>query len=228
MGEFSTSIFDFFLPRFCAGCKRKLELNEQVICKVCLNSIQTADEERLHSEYQRKFSDDNIISGFISLFVFEKDKELQNIIHSMKYNSRFLSGKFLGSLIAERLESKIKKWNIDLIIPVPLHHLKKADRGFNQSYYIAKGIGKILNIPVNQHIIKRIKFTQSQTTMNIKERELNVAGAFKVKNSKILNEKNILLVDDVITTGATTKACAKGMKIAGADNIYAVSIAIAD
>ena len=157
MGEFVISIFDFFLPRFCAGCKQKLTTEENVICNDCLKSIQTADKERLDSEYQRKFSDDNIISGFLSLFVFEKDKELQNVIHAMKYNSRFLVGKYLGSLIGKRLSSNINEWEIDFIVPVPLHHLKKADRGYNQSYYIAKGIGSSLKIPVNTKIIKRRK-----------------------------------------------------------------------
>lgn len=227
MGEFAISIFDFFLPRFCAGCKQKLTTEEIVICNNCLKSIQTADEDRLKSENQRKFPGDNIISGFLSLFVFEKDKELQNVIHAMKYNSRFLVGKYLGSLIGERLSLKINKWEIDFIVPIPLHHLKKADRGYNQSYYIAKGIGGSLKIPVNTKIIKRTRFTQSQTTMNLKEREENVSEAFKIKRAKNISGKNILLVDDVITTGATTKACAKVIIDAGANKVYAVSIAIA-
>ncbi len=228
MGEFTVSIFDFFLPRFCPGCKQKLSPGERVVCKNCLNSIQPLDEERLTHEYNRKFSDGNIVSGFASPFIFEKGKELQNIIHAMKYNNRFLIGKYLGSVIGERLSTKIKEWKIDFIIPVPLHHLKKAERGFNQSYYLAKGISRSLKIPVSTRIIKRIRFTQSQTTMNMKEREENVSRAFKIKKAKIIKDKNILLVDDVITTGATTKACAKVIKNAGANHIYAASIAIAE
>ena len=119
-------------------------------------------------------------------------------------------------------------WNFDLIVPIPLHHLKKAERGYNQSFYIAKGVRKILNIKVSDRIVKRIKYTESQTTMNISEREENIYGAFKVKLKNSISGKNILLIDDVITTGATISECGKILLEAGANRIYAASIAIAD
>ncbi|OGU70847.1 MAG: hypothetical protein A2V93_03110 [Ignavibacteria bacterium RBG_16_34_14] len=223
-----TSFFDFLLPRFCASCSQKLLADEIVVCPGCLSKIKFAEDERIKSEFARKFSSGNIISDFISLYVFEKDKELQHIIHSLKYNKRFTTGKFLGRILAENLKQKIAGWKIDYIIPVPLHHLKKAERGYNQSFYIAKGLGKGLNIPVADGFIKRKKFTESQTTMNLKERQEYIEGAFKAKRNLNLKEKNILLVDDVITTGSTVLECGKVLLKAGANKIYAVSVAIAD
>ena len=115
-----------------------------------------------------------------------------------------------------------------MVIPIPLHHLKKAERGFNQSYYIAKGISSQTSIAVKSNIIKRMRFTQSQTTMTLKEREENVEGAFKVRKTENVKGKSVLLVDDVMTTGATINECGKVLLEAGANKVYAVSVALAD
>ena len=128
----------------------------------------------------------------------------------------------MGNKLGEHLGDTFS--DIDLIVPVPLHHLKKAERGYNQSYYIARGISKSTNIKIEENILKRIRFTQSQTKMNLEERRLNIENAFKVR--KIL--RNILIVDDVITTGATVNECGKVLKKAGANEVYAASVAIAD
>lgn len=225
---FTTSVFDFFLPRFCPACKQKLTADDEIMCGSCISKIEIASPYRINNEFNRKFLAKNIISDFTSLFVFEKDKELQSLIHALKYNKRFLIGNFFGRLFAYKFKNKINSWNIKLIIPIPLHHLKKAERGFNQSFYIAKGLSKNLKIPVAHRIIKRKKYTLSQTSMNLIEREQNIAGAFYAKKNKILPGKNILIIDDVITTGATVSECGKTLLNAGAEKVYAASIAIAD
>lgn len=221
-------LFDFFLPRFCVSCSAKLDLFEDSFCNICLSKIERASESRIDQEYERKFKNDHMISGFFSLFVFEKDKELQQGIHALKYNGRFRVGIFLGELLGTQLQKTRPDWEIDFIIPVPLHHLKKAERGYNQSYYISKGLNKIIKCELNENHLKRIKFTESQTTMNISERKENISGAFKVKRTSGLRNKNILLIDDVITTGATITECGKILLDSGVNKIYAASIAIAD
>jgi len=223
-----TTLFDFFLPRFCPSCKQKLTVKEKYICGVCVNAISLAANSLIKIEFERKFAEKKLISGFITPFVFEKDKELQNIIHSIKYSNKFSVGKRLGELIAEKCKQEINTWSIDLIIPVPLHQLKKVNRGYNQSFYIAKGLGKSLNINVKQNILKRVKFTQTQTALTFTERQGNVENAFKTKKINLINGKNILLVDDVITTGATINECAKVLLEGGAEKIYACSSAIAE
>jgi ComF family protein len=225
---YANSLFDFILPRFCCSCRTKLNSNQDTICSDCISKIQRSTASRLQREYERKFSDKKIISEFYSPFVFEKDKELQHAIHALKYNKNFQVGIFLGKVLADEIKKNITTWNFDLIVPIPLHHLKKAERGYNQSFYIAKGVSKILNIKVSDRIVKRIKYTESQTTMNISEREENIYGAFKVKLKNAISGKNILLIDDVITTGATISECGKILLEAGANKIYAASIAIAD
>ena len=120
------------------------------------------------------------------------------------------------------------KWDIDIIIPVPLHHLKKAERGYNQSEFIVKGLSDKLNIPYSTKALKRVRYTETQTAFNLGEREKNISNAFKVRNKKKILGKNILVVDDVITTGSTIKECGKALLESGAKSVYACSIAIAD
>lgn len=223
-----TPYIDFFLPRFCPACNKKLSETERCICDICFSTIKRTDNDRLKKEFDRKFSSSKIISGFTSLFVFEKDKALQSFIHSIKYNKRFLNAKFLGELIGSELGKDLINWKIDLIIPVPLHHLKKAERGYNQSEFIVKGISITLKIPYTTQTLKRVRYTETQTAFNLAEREKNISNAFKIKNNKKIISKNILVIDDVITTGSTIKECGKALLNSGANSVYACSIAIAD
>jgi len=226
--NFLTPFIDFFLPRFCPACKNKLSIGEEIVCGSCLSKIKRPDEQRLKHEFERKFSSDKIISGFTSLFVFEKDKELQHIIHGLKYDGKFQIGIFLGKLIANELGRQFDLWKIDFIIPVPLHHLKRAERGYNQSEFIAKGIRSVLRIPISTNSIKRERFTETQTSLNLVERKENLKDAFTIKRKNNLKGKTILLLDDVITTGATISECGKILLENGIANIYAASVAIAD
>jgi ComF family protein len=224
MSKGLTQIFDFFLPRICASCNKKLSPDEKPVCKDCLDSISKVDEDLLQYEFDRKFRSERIIQNFYSEYIFKTDKTLQHIIHALKYGKQFRLGVFLGELLAEGIINK--NWPIDWIVPVPIHHLKKAERGFNQSDYIAKGLSKSLGIPYSTKLIKRIRYTESQTGLHISDRAENIANAFKIKNLRKTKDKNILLVDDVITTGATILECGKMLVNAGAKSVYACSVGI--
>lgn len=221
-------IFDFFLPRFCASCNVKLNSSEEIVCDYCFNRLKLASEFLIKTEYLNKFASKKLIKDFHPIFVFESGNEIQHIIHSLKYNKQFRIGIYLGKIIANQLNHKFKEWNIELIVPIPLHPLKKAERGYNQSEYIAKGIYISTKIPYSSKVIQRRKFTETQTHLSALERQQNVKDAFKVVNKKLIKGKNILLVDDVITTGATISECAKVFLREGAKNIFATSVAIAE
>lgn len=222
------ALFDFILPRFCPSCKNKLSVDEKFICECCRNTFIYSDEKLLNAEYERKFSDSKIITDFFPLLIFEKDSPLQSIIHQIKYQKKFLLALELGRMVGVSLKEKKTDWKIDLILPVPLHSLKKAERGFNQSFYIAKGISSVTRYSVSQSILKRNRYTESQTKKNMIERAENMAHAFSVRNQEKIKGKNILLVDDVLTTGATLRECGKVLKAGGAANIYAASVALAE
>ncbi len=224
---FFKEVFDFILPRFCATCKKKLKTNEEVVCYDCLREIKTVSDEKIAFAFGNKFRESSIITEFSSLYLFEKDKPVQELIHQLKYRQKFLIGKFIGSNLGRSLKRKSADWQLDLIVPVPLHHLKLAERGFNQSFYIAKGLESVLKIKVENNSIKRKRYTQSQTTMGIEEREQNIKDAFSIKKAEKIKNKNILLIDDVITTGATIRECGKLLLDNGANKVYAASGALA-
>lgn len=226
--HYANNLIDFFLPRFCLHCNIRLNSTERVVCPECYAGIQLMPNERLEYEYSNKFADEKIINGVFSPFVFQPGGSLQTLLHELKYKSRFRIGNFLGKILAEFGEHRIKKWNIDIIIPMPLHKIKKAERGYNQSDHIAKSVGRILTIPVQSNLVKRIRFTQSQTKLSIAERKLNMSGAFKVKRPRAIAGKNILIIDDVITTGASVIELGRELKREEAMNIYAASIAFTD
>lgn len=224
--SFFSDIFDFFLPRLCPSCGNKLNSGEESICVDCLLQIKPASPARISLDFQKMFKSKGIIFGFTSLYIFEKDKEIQKIIHAIKYQNRFRTGELLGKLLGEKILNE--NWDIDLIIPVPLHHLKKVERGYNQSFYIAWGVNKILAKKLDDKSLKRIKYTETQTAMNIVERVENISGAFAVKHKNNISGKNILIIDDVITTGATVSECGSVLLDNGAAKIYTASLAIAD
>ena len=218
-------IFDFFLPRICPGCNIKISEEKKPVCTDCLNSIQAADSDRINFEFKKNFDSSKVIKDFHSKYIFETDKILQHIVHALKYNRQFKLGMFLGEILGEEIRSK--KWVIDLIVPVPIHHLRKAERGYNQTDYIVKGLNTSLKIPCSTKILKRTKHTESQTKLSMNERANNVLNTFKVITTKKVKGKNILLVDDICTTGATLLECGIVLHKAGAGSIYASSIAIA-
>lgn len=220
------SILDFFIPRFCVHCKTKLENKDEIICQNCFIQLTPPSKFQLEYEYNKKFSQLKIVDEFYSLFNFETDGVLQSAIHSLKYLENIKAGIFLGELLGKHLKQIEFIEKHDILIPVPLHKSKKLERGFNQSYYICKGIQKITHNKINQRIISRIKYTPSQTALNIEERRLNVKDAFKLNKRKHIEGQTFVLVDDVITTGSTIQECAKTLKDNGAKKIIAVSCGI--
>ena len=201
---------------------------EDVICDNCYCSLHLIPLEKVQFAFDKQYKNHGYLDGLLSLFYFEKDKEIHRIIHSIKYNNRFRTGIYFGRLFSLRHEEFLNSQKIDYIVPVPLHHLKKAERGYNQSEYISKGISRASGIQYCCSLVKRIRYTRSQTTLTIDERRENVKNAFSVRkrNLKKIRGKNILLFDDVITTGITVSECARALKNAGANKIFASSIAL--
>lgn len=159
---------------------------------------------------------------------FYQDGLLQHLLHRLKYEDRKNIGVFLGKLFGRSLHSSGYTEKIDLIIPVPLHRRKELIRGFNQSALIAQGLSEIMGLPVVTNALTRVRDTDSQTKKTRIERLENVKNAFQLKTVSDLDGKSLLLIDDVLTTGATLEACAHQLLAAVPDcriNIATIGIA---
>ena len=181
----------------------------------------------LYQETRERLIAEGGISDLISCFVFEKNGPFQHIAHALKYQEYKSLGRELGTRIGKVLGDG--NVDIDILIPLPLHRIKLRERGYNQSEFIARGIASVIGKPVVLNTVRRTRHTQTQTKLNIEERRKNMEHAFELipQTANILQEKKCLLVDDVITTGATMNSCAQVLLSSGVSSIIAASAALA-
>jgi competence protein ComFC len=219
---------------FCPYCKSLLE-PEAVKCSFCEPRGKTRVENLAFrsefSESKTKSEEDHQILMVRSLGRF--DDHYKELIHRFKYGKKIPLGKRLGQRLGETINSDVDLktqdlWFLksDFLIPVPLHKSRYRERGFNQSDILAEGISKVTGLSVLKNVLKRKKNTKDQTNLSREQRDENVRGAFVVTEPKMINEKKIILVDDVITTGATLSECARVLKQAGAQKILGMTIAV--
>jgi ComF family protein len=204
-----SDLFNLFFPRKCNHCGNNLDKTESEICKKCLFEIpKTNFHADTENPVNKTFWGRVNIEQATSAFYFTKKSILQNLLHHIKYHNKKELAAELGKYLGNELSTVENYQTCDVIIPVPLHPIKRKKRGYNQSEWIAKGISEKMNIPVNTAVLKRHVNSKSQTKKNRAERWENVRAAFSVQTSKDFPYKHVLLVDDVITTGATLEACA--------------------
>jgi ComF family protein len=173
-------------------------------------------------------TESDAISTLVIPWFFEKDGTLQVLIHQLKYRRCTVLGIELGREIGRILLARTGE-GIDGWIPVPLHISKLRERGFNQSLFIGRGVEAVTRIPRFDRVLARIRYTPSQTALSIPQRAKNVSGAFRVPPGAAhrVEGKTLLLVDDVVTTGATMQACGSVLRAAGARAVLGCAIAIA-
>lgn len=200
-------ILQLFYPNLCIACQRENVPVTELFCIHCEVELPPSDMY-MHKENQCT----DRLSGSVpfhtgaSMFRFYPHGRIQKIIHSVKYQDRTDIAERLGLRFGRMLKNAPHFRDIDLIIPVPLHPGKLRKRGYNQSEHFAIGLGESMKIPVNVKSLVRFKATSTQTKKTREERILNMEHAFRIK--KPIKQKNILIVDDVITTGSTIEACA--------------------
>lgn len=207
--EWAHGLVHLVYPRLCEGCNKPLLGAEDVLCISCILQLpETGYHDAADNETALRFAGRIPFIHATSFAYFTNDGLLQHLLHGLKYADKKETGYFLGNKLGTRL--KTTKWisDIDMIIPVPLHEAKQAKRGYNQSMLLAEGMSNALSIPASDKLLKRIRDTDSQTRKTRIERVDNMSNAFELKENTHLKGKHILLIDDVLTTGATLEACA--------------------
>lgn len=205
----SKQLFHLFYPNVCEACGEELVGNENIICIACWKDLpETMFHLQVNNPLEQKFFGRIPLEYGSSMYYFNKDSRIQDVLHALKYRNNIDVGIELGRRFGRVIESCTWLKDIDVIIPIPLSNQKMKARGYNQSEYIALGLSEILNIPLNTTSVIRTKHTETQTRKSRAERLENMHSAFEIQNEKDLEGKHVLLVDDVITTGATLESCA--------------------
>jgi len=198
-----------FFPHLCVGCGSDIINKEQLLCVQCINQLPATNFELYaNNPVEKIFWGRAAIISASCQFYFTKNSILQHILHQFKYKGKKDIGIYFGQMIGKALSQSNRFANIDALIPLPLFASREKNRGYNQAAVLAEGISSVMKLPVLENVIERITATATQTKKNRIERWQNIDGKFMVKDQKVIKDKHILLVDDVITTGATLDACA--------------------
>ncbi len=223
--QFFSGFLGFVLPDTCICCGTIMDSGCRFICAECRRHLVKFEEAH-------PWKDEEITSGSIddsfSLYQFHEGTPIQTLLHAFKYEKMKSVGRMVGKEIGGRIMNS-GDVKYDFAVPVPLHYGKERERTYNQSLFISKGIGEELGIRVIGNCLVRTRFTKTQTQLHKLQRRENVRGAFKLnqKFKDVVAGKNIILSDDVITTGSTILECARVLKASGCGKILVCSIAYA-
>ena len=201
-----------FYPHVCMGCGSDLLQQDSIICLRCLHDLpHTNFAQHTGNPIEKIFWGRVPLAAAHSEFYFAKESLIQQLIHQLKYKGNQEIGIFLGQLMGRSLLNSNRFSNIDFLVPLPLNPRKERKRGYNQAAVICNGMSGTMQVPVLTGIVTRGRFTETQTKKHRTERWENVANSFIVTDKEKLVGKNLLLVDDVITTGATLEACCQSI-----------------
>jgi ComF family protein len=204
---------DFFAliyPKICVACGKSLFKNEECICTYCHYHLpKTNFHLQNDNPIEKVFWGRINIHAASSFYSFGKGGKVQHLIHELKYKGQKNIGVTLGKLYGFDLKQSERFNTVDTIIPVPLHANKQRKRGYNQSEFFAQGLSESMSVATDFKTLYRGHESQTQTKKSRFGRWKNVESIFQLNNPEVLKNKHILLVDDVITTGATLEACAQ-------------------
>lgn len=204
------SLLDFLFPRYCACCRKRLSLQEEALCILCLEGL-----PRVHFSSWEDNDIARLFWGLVPLqraaafFFYSRHSPYSRILFELKYHNHPETGRTMGRIMGEELGRSGFFEGIDLIVAIPLARNRERQRGYNQSVWIARGIAEVTGLPIDTQSVVRTVSNPTQTRLDERQRQDNVRNIFGVVHPERLEGRHILLVDDVITTGATMKSCAE-------------------
>jgi ComF family protein len=215
-----TDVIALLYPRQCFACDKPLYRHEEFLCLGCFYNLPKTDFHLMHDNpVLNQFIGKININAAASYYYFSKGGKVQHLIHQLKYKGFKEVGKYVGMLYGKELIKSDHYKNIDYIIPIPLHPKKRVKRGYNQAEWLARGLSESMNIPIDSKSLLRVFDSETQTHKTRFNRWENVREIFALGDSDHLQNKHVLIVDDVITTGSTIEAAGhvllqiKGIKL---------------
>ncbi len=227
--RWGNALLDLLYPRSCLVCQRALVQGEKHICLHCLHTLPRTDYHLVkNNAVAQLFYGKATLQNAFGWFFYTKGSPYRSLIYAIKYHNEQRAAHYLGWLYGKELVASGIYIDIDYIVPIPLHPFRKWKRGYNQSELIANGIAEALGATVQTSWVKRTKNTASQTQKSVYERWHNTQSVFQLSPQHQFVNKKILIVDDVITTGATLLACAQLLEEVEGVEISILSLAVAN
>lgn len=226
--EIRDSILHLLFPHICAGCGTDNLSNKNILCLHCMASL-----PETHFEYfpgnpiEKKFNGRIHVHAATAQYFFSRESVLQRLVHKFKYDGNKEIGFQLGRLMGSSLK-KSGRFSVNALIPLPLFAAREKKRGYNQSLILCEGIAEEFQLPILQHIITRPDHTETQTHKGRIERWKNIEGKFSLIDPSSISGKHLLLVDDVVTTGATLESCGAELLKARDINLSIACLCYAD
>lgn len=223
---FLKRLFDIIFPRVCVNCGEPLTITEDGFCIGCLLDLP-------HTNFHLNPRENEMAQLFYVVLPIEKatawmfyspHSQASHFVHQMKYKENYEIGEIAGRMLAAEVKDSGFFDGIDVLVPVPITRKRLNQRGYNQSEHIAIGISEITGIPIDTKVLRRKHFHQSQTHLNFYERRENVENAFELRNGERIRGRHVLLVDDIVTYGATIIACGTELMKAGDVKISVISL----
>lgn len=215
-------------PHLCLACQYNAPPYGEHLCTSCRATLPEANfHESKENPFTERFWGRVRLETGAALYLFTKESRVQNLLHQLKYNGKKEIGLILGRQFGASLKRSPFFSGIEAIVPVPLHPKKLLIRGYNQSEYFANGLSESMNVPVLKNGLRRVVHAESQTKKSREERLNNIKDAFVVNTPKALEGKQVLLVDDVLTTGATLETCANEILKLQGTSVSMATIAMA-
>ena len=226
--SFWARLLDLISPRLCVVCGNRLAVTEETLCSKCYLHLPRTDfgHDLYENVMAKLFWGQIKLEKATALFYYEAHAETAKILYELKYKNHPEIGVVMGRMMAKELMKSGLFDDIDAIVPVPLAKKREWQRGYNQSLELAKGVSEVTGLPIANLVIRRTKFVGSQTQRGRWERNENVAHVFELVDENISGQ-HLLLIDDVVTTGATVIACAKEMQKASNVKISVLALGFA-
>lgn len=228
MKNWIESFLSILFPRYCIVCSTILGKGEECLCISCNIGLPRTNYHLEKDNFMEKLLWGRVpLEHATSYLFYYRGSDYRKIIHRLKYNGQEEVGRLMGAQLTTEIIGSGFFDSIDIIIPVPLHRKRLHQRGYNQSEIIARGISEITGIAVDNSLVTRKRNTGTQTQQTVFNRSENMEDAFIFSGKEEIINKHILLVDDVLTTGATIAACSKALEKAGCKRISVITLAIA-
>lgn len=228
MNSWLDSFFRLFFPQTCTICDGALPHGEERLCLKChIGLPRTGYYLKENNPVEKLLWGRMPTERASSFFFYERGSDFRHVLYNLKYKGDHEMGRIMGRQIAVEMKESPFFEGVDIIVPIPLHKKKEKQRGYNQSERIAIGISEITGIPVNSVSVKREKYTESQTRKSVFQRFENVETIFSVSNPGGLEGKHLLLVDDVMTTGATVISAGDALRQIPGVRLSVLTLAVA-